>query len=84
MHYGPAHIVWEDENFARHHVGQCLENFDKYRAEDCTDTEHQAVKDSLLALLELSDEVLEPIDDDNCHSDPDAYPPPAGMIMRRV
>lgn len=65
MHYGAAHIVWDDENFARHHVQWCLDHFDEYKREDCTDTENVAVRDSLIALLALPDHVLDPFPDDD-------------------
>ncbi len=86
MHYGAAHIVWDDENFARHHVQWCLDHFDEYKRDDATDAENAAVRDSLEALLALPDDVLDPgsayesQDDDASIED---FPPPAGMVMRR-
>lgn len=74
MEYGPAHIVWSDENFDRSSVQWCLDHFDEYRG-DHTDEALSAVRKSLEELLLLSDEVLgpEPADYDGEH--PEKYPP---------
>lgn len=81
MHFGPAHIVWEDENFARHHVQWCLDNFSKY-AGDFSARELAAVAKSLSDLLRLQDSVLEPRPDyDEEIHDVRDYPPPPGMVM---
>ena len=61
MHYGPAHIVWEDENFGRQHVQWSLDHFDECRY-DGTDEENEAVRQSLIALLALPDGVREPLE----------------------
>ncbi len=80
MHYGPAHIVWEDENFERHHVQWCLDHFDDYRG-DHTDKELTAVKQSLLDLLQLSDDVLNPEPSDYDGKHPENYPPQVEMRL---
>ena len=86
MHYGPAHIVWEDENFAREHVQWCLDHFEEYRHPDGTDTEHEALRSSLREMLALPDSVLE-AGEAYMSADGDAriedYPPPTGMEMIR-
>lgn len=82
MHYGPAHIVWDDENFDREHVQWCLDHFDEHRS-DHGDTEMQAVRESLVALLALPDHILnpEPADYDDEH--PELFPPTVEMELRR-
>lgn len=79
MHYGAAHIVWDDENFEREHVQWCLDHFEQYKRDDATDAENDAVRDSLIALLALSDGELapKPADYDNEH--PDLFPPAVEM-----
>lgn len=74
MHYGPAHIVWDDENFERDHVQWCLDHFDEHRFDHSPD-DLVAVRRSLQELLALPDEVLspEPAEYDNEH--PEQYPP---------
>lgn len=57
MQYGPAHIVWADENFDS--AQWCLENFDHYRGHH-TESELAAVHQSLIDLLALSPEVRNP------------------------
>jgi hypothetical protein len=82
MHYGPAHVVWDDENFERESVQWCLDHFDDYRG-DHSNEALEAVRKSLVELLELPDDVLVPRPDyDNEH--PDEFPPPPGMEMVRV
>jgi hypothetical protein len=75
MHYGAAHIVWDDENFEREHIKWCLDNFEIGKREDSTDEENKATKQSLIDLLELPDDILcpEPEDYDGIH--PENYPP---------
>jgi len=75
MHYGAAHIVWDDENFEREHVQWCLDNFEKYKRDDASDAENDAVRQSLIDLLALPDAVLAPCPDDYDDEHPDKYPP---------
>lgn len=75
MHYGPAHIVWSDENFEREHVEWCLDNFDTYKREASTDAENEAVRQSLVELLALPDDVLSPMPDDYDDERPELFPP---------
>ena len=86
MHYGAAHIVWDDENFNRESVQWCLDHFEEYKRDDCTDSENEAVRDSLKALLELPDDVLEIAEAyyDAADDVPiETFAPPAGMEMVR-
>lgn len=84
LHFGPAHIVWEDENFNYDSVQWCLDNFNKY-SEDLTEQEAQAVRWSLEELMKLPENILDPareyhdVEDNDKH--PKDYPPPEGMIM---
>lgn len=59
MHYGPAHIVWDDENFEREHVQWCLDEGMKTFGGDFTKDELDAVRASLVELLALPDDVLD-------------------------
>lgn len=72
LHYGPAHIVWEDENFDA--AQWCLDNFDIYRG-DNSDEELAAVRKSLERLAALPQETwdIEPDDYDDLH--PENFPP---------
>lgn len=83
LHFGPSHIVWEDENFdcAEH----CIEHFDdekQYNSENYTEQELEIVRWSLEELIKIPIEQRE--SPDGGDSDPQAYPPPAGMTMVRV
>lgn len=77
MHFGPAHVVWEDENFERHLIEWCLVEADTYRAYDCTDEEHEAVKQSLRELLTLPDAIF--VVPEGGWDDPDKHPPHDGI-----
>ncbi len=83
MHYGAAHIVWDDENFERHHIQWCLDNFEKYKHDEASDDENLAVKQSLIDMLALPDEILEaePRDYDGIH--PENYPPTVEMSSKK-
>lgn len=78
LHWGPAHIVWEDENWEA--AQWCLDHFDEYRR-DYSDATLAIVRESLDRLVALPDKwKREPIgygDDSNA---PD-YPPPDDWIM---
>lgn len=79
MYYGAAHIVWDDENFERHNVQWCLDNFEKYKRNDCTVEENEAVKQSLIELLDLPDNILAPQPEDYDDENPESYPPKVEM-----
>ena len=78
MHFGPGHIVWEDENFDS--PEWCLENFEKYKR-DYSDEELEGVRWSLEELAKLPLEIRDPQPDDYDDANPAKYPPPKGMIM---
>ena len=86
MHYGAAHIVWDNENFERCHVQWCLDNFEKHRREDCTNEENEAVKQSLIDLLKLPDNILSPMPEEYEAGDsgPENYPPQVEMDKGNV
>lgn len=81
LHYGPSHVVWEDENFD--FAEWCIEHFDEYRG-DFSDSELVIVLESLkeLAALPMDIKCVEPEDYDNEH--PALYPPDSGVEMVRV
>lgn len=79
MHYGAAHIVWDDENFERHHIIWCLNNFERYKHENSSDEENEAVRQSLKDLLELDDDILNPEPEEYDGENPKNYPPKIEM-----
>jgi len=91
MHYGPAHIVWDDENFDKQeHVQWCIdtaedwwEEWAKDKLTKLTRKEFELVIDSLRELLLVPDEILNccPADYDDEH--PEKYPPPTNLEMVR-
>lgn len=93
MYYGPAHIVWADENFEREHVQWCLDNYESWCAEwglkhdGQTPEQWEAVRASLVELLALPDDVLYPVpeafDVTEDDADPSAFPPPIPTRIAR-
>ena len=84
LHYGPAHVVWDDENFDS--AQWCLDNFDKY-SEDLSEREKEIVRESLVKLLGVPDEFKhEPSAylEDETNSPKDFPPPPNWEVHRRV
>lgn len=79
MHYGAAHIVWDDENFGREHVQWCLDEFEQYKCDDASDAENEAVRQSLIELLALTDDVLDPEPEDYDGERPEMFPPRVEM-----
>jgi hypothetical protein len=78
MHFGPAHVVWEDENFE--HAESCLRDFDKY-AKNLTKEEQAGVRWSLeeLSKVSLESRCPEPKEYDGEH--PELYPPAKNIKM---
>lgn len=77
MRWGPAHIVWEDENWDS--AQWCLDTFDEWvrdwNGERYTVEQLSVVRESLECLVSVSDEFKhepEGYDDEN----PEAFPPP--------
>ena len=81
LHYGPAHIVWADENF--NSAEWCIEHFDEYRG-NFSDSDLAIVQRSLeeLVKLPLNIRCVEPEDYDEEH--PELFPPPDRIEMRRI
>lgn len=79
LHYGPAHVVWEDENwdFAQY----CLDHFDereyKYSPEDL-----EVVRWSLEELLKIDKKFLEEPEGYE-GEEPEKYPPPKDWDMMK-
>ncbi len=78
LHFGPSHLVWEDENFGS--AEWCLAHFDEYKR-DYTVAELTIVKQSLedLAKLPLDIRCVEPEDYEGEH--PELFPPPIDIEM---
>ncbi len=79
LHYGPAHIVWEDESFGS--AKWCLENFKKG---DLSERELDVVRWSLQELIKLPANILNTCPDDYDDEHPELYPPPNGMKMVQI
>lgn len=70
LKFGPAHIVWEDENF--NSAKWCIENFDK-NSDNLNEYEKQVVLESLINLENVPNEFkTEPYSGD----EPEKFPPP--------
>lgn len=79
LHYGPAHIVWEDENWDS--AQWCLDNFDDYCG-DHNKEDLAVVRWSLEELLKV-DERFKCEPDDYDEENPSNYPPPSDWVMVR-
>ena len=77
LHFGPSHLVWEDENFDS--AEWCLEHFDDY-TEGYTKEEAAVVKWSLQELVKIpiKQRCIEPEDYDGEH--PENYPPDCEVV----
>jgi hypothetical protein len=76
LYYGPAHVVWADENFDL--AQSCLDSFDEY-SKELSEEEKIVVRWSLEQLLLLPENIInsEPKDYDGEH--PENYPPPSNI-----
>lgn len=86
MHYGPAHIVWEDENFADDNIDFCIKACDEpdpYN-DNCTAEDCAIVKRSLIELRAVPETLRsEPEEFNDEYDDPADFPPPDGVEMVR-
>ena len=58
LHFGPAHIVWEDFNFADGHVQWCIDEFDNYKG-DWREDQLAVVMWSLEELIKIPEDERE-------------------------
>jgi hypothetical protein len=82
LHYGPSHIVWDDENFEDENIQFCLDQLDvPFFKERFSQTELEIVKESLLALQSIPLEIRCPPGSEIETDEPNLYPPPSNMEM---
>jgi hypothetical protein len=77
LHFGPSHIVWDDENFDC--AEACLKDFDKY-TEGYTEEELNVVRWSLEELVKLPLKARDPEPDDYDDEHPEFYPPNCEVV----
>jgi hypothetical protein len=81
LHFGPAHIVWGDENFGDASIQWCLDNFASLsRSQSPEDL--VVVRWSLEELAKLPSASREIEPDDYDGSDPDLFPPTIETVRR--
>ena len=80
LDFGPAHIVWGDENFES--AEWCLDNFEKYKG-DYTPEELEVVKWSLIELAKLPLDIRDIWPEDYDDEHPELFPPPPDIIMTK-
>jgi hypothetical protein len=75
LHFGPSHIVWEDENFDDYSIRFCLKQIEDKNYKDIEESIIQVVQESLQALLKIPEKerCIEPVDYDD--ENPENYPP---------
>jgi len=77
LHFGPAHVVWDDENFDS--AQSCLNDFDKY-TDGYTKEEMDIVRESLVELAALPESDYEIIPDDYDGEHPELFPPTVEVV----
>lgn len=77
--FGPAHLVWEDENFDQ--AQWCLKHFNQKQYDYSTE-QLQIVKESLQQVAKLPNYLKQPPDNfDDQH--PENFPPPHHWLCKR-
>ena len=86
MHYGPAHIVWEDENFEDENIDFCLVECEKEITNPIEPVNHTRldttwIRESLRELKAIPVEIrcCEPADYQGYN--PEKFPPPPELVM---
>ena len=80
MDFGPAHIVWADENFDAESIRWCIDNAEWHRG-DLADEDLAVVVEGLHELLALPENILCCVPSDYDGYNPQAYPPPDDLRM---
>ncbi len=80
LHFGPSHIVWEDENFDCAEL--CLKDFNEYDNNNYSPEELAIVRWSLEELAKLPEDIrcIEPDDYDD--ENPQLFPPKVAVVKR--
>ena len=78
LKWGPAHVVWEDENFDL--AESCLKDCDEARFSHWHPPAMEIVKRSLRELVVVPDEMKSPMEEYDGDY-PEMYPPPSDWIM---
>lgn len=81
LNNGPGHIVWSDENFQDEHIQSCIDWCDNPPFDyESTPEDIAIIKESLLKLLAIPEEIrcCKPKDYDGEH--PENYPPTIEVI----
>jgi len=78
LEFGPAHVVWSDENFDC--AERMLEEFDSCKSELCS-SDLAIVRQSLVELAAIPMDVRCPEPEDYDGEHPELYPPKEGVVM---
>ena len=82
LKYGPAHIVWSDENFDRGSLEYCLEDCNHPRFAHWPPLALAIVRRSLRRLLALPAEICDPCPKDYDGLLPENFPPTVPMAQK--
>ena len=83
-HYGPAHIVFEDENFDTDSIQYCIDQCDKPSIHfDLSEGQIADVREALVALLAIPESIRDCCPADYDEENPALYPPPEGVEMEK-
>lgn len=80
LQFGPAHVVWSDENWGTSTIELCLKECENHTDLDPKDL--LIVKNSLIRLLEIPEEVRECEPKDYDGINPGNYPPKTDIILK--
>lgn len=81
MNYGPAHVVWADFNLDNGSIQACIEDCEQRLYGDFDATTFERVKQSLVELLAVPEEIRCPMPDNHDPNQPELFPPPAGLEL---
>lgn len=84
LDYGPAHIVWCDENWNDESIQGCLRDCDERRwfHDDLSDNEIDVIRWSLLELLKIPEDVRNCEPEEYEGVDPDSFPPTSDVVSQ--
>ena len=82
LHFGPSHIVWEDENFEDRNIDYCLSLIEtEGQTFNLAQETLSVVRWSLEELRRIPERSRDPMPDDYDDEHPELFPPPGDVVM---
>ena len=83
LHFGPGHVVWEDENFDTRAIEACIRDAGRPDQYDLSDADFAIAIRSLKELLAVPETIRDCCPKDYEGEHPENFPPPPALHCAR-